>query len=169
MPTVNRSYRAVERQWLGEYLQIRHPGVQPDFERRLHFESPSAVVRGPSGSPTGQEGRPIARLDAWVSFPSVIEIWEAAQWFHWGKVAQVEHYRDLLPRTWEAHTQIHVPVTWHILTSHHRREIAEACAKANIEYNHYLPEWLRLHQIEVEELGAARRRQFAERSAAVAG
>lgn len=165
MPVVNKSYRAVERQWLAEFLAARHPGVNVQFEKRMHYENPSAIARGPGGSPTGEEGRTIARLDAWVVLPSSIEIWEASQWFHWGKMAQLEHYRDLLPNTWEGKTQVHVPVTWHALSSHARREIAAACSKAGIEYAVYLPTWLHDHQIESEQLGAARRQQFIERSA----
>ena len=76
------------------------------------------------------------------------------------------HYRDLLPRSYEGKYQVTKPTRLFALSSHSRREIREACTAANIEYHVYLPEWLREHQIEVEALGAARRRQFAEEAAA---
>jgi hypothetical protein len=166
MPVVNRSYRSVERQWLGEYLAQLHPTVTAFYEKRLHYEHPSAIARGPGGSPTGTEGRAVARLDAWIELADEIEVWEAAQWFHFGKLAQEEHYRDLLPRTYEGKHQVTKPVRWFALTSHARREIRDACGKAAIEYHVYLPDWLREHQIESQMLGEARRRQFQEEAAA---
>jgi hypothetical protein len=166
MPIVNRSYRSVERDWLFEYLRQLHPTISAFYERRLHYEHPSAIVRGPGGSPSGTEGRAVARLDAWIELADLIEVWEAAQWFHAGKLGQLIHYRDLLPRTFEGRHLVHKPVRWFALSSHARREIRDACIAANIEYHVYLPAWLREHQIEVEALGAARRRQFQEEVAA---
>jgi hypothetical protein len=168
MPIINRSYRAVEAEWLNEYLTQLYPGVSKFPERRLHYEHPSAIVRGPGGSPTGTEGRAVARLDAWIELADEIDIWEAAQWFHAGKLGQLIHYRDLLPRTYEGKYQVTKPTRWFALTSHGRREIADACAAAGIEYHVYLPEWLRQHQIESEMLGEARKRQFQEEAAAKA-
>jgi len=163
MPATNRSYRAVERQWLNEYLALRHPGVRVQNEYRLHYDNPSAIARGPAVSPTGQEGSTIARLDALLEFPDHIEIWEASQWLHFGQLSKAEHYKKLLPETFEGKTYIHKLVTWHLLASHARRAIHEAAQASGFEYVVYLPQWLRDHQTIVEEEGAARRASFAQR------
>jgi hypothetical protein len=165
MPTTNRSYRAVERMWLNEYLASRYPGVRIQNEYRLHYENPSAVGRGPGGSPTGQEGATIARLDALLELTSEVAIWEASQWLHFGQLAKAEHYKALLPETWEGRTLIHKPVTWHLLASHGRRAIQQAAAASGFEYVVFLPSWLEAHQTEVEAAGQARRLSFQERPA----
>ena len=169
MLTVNRSYRTVERQWLNEYLALRHPGARIQNEYRLHYQNPSAIGRGPGGSPTGQEGSTIARLDALVELANTIEVWEASQWLHFGQLSKAEHYRHLLPQTYEGRTYITKPVTWHLLASHARRAVKEAAESVGFEYNVYLPPWLEEHQKEVEAAGAARRATFAERAATQSG
>lgn len=164
MPTVNRSYRAIERQWLNEYLLQRYPGVRIQNEYRLHYVNPSAIARGPGGSPTGLEGRTIGRIDGYLELPASVELWEASQWLHTGQLAKAVHYKDLLPRTYEGRELITKPVHWHLLASHLRQEIQETAVANGFEYNVYLPDWLREHQIQVQAEGAARRATFAERS-----
>ena len=162
MLTVNRSYRAIERRWLNEYLVQRYGSIHIDNEKRLHYTDPSAVRAAASGSTDPGAGKAIARLDAWLVFADRIEVWEASQWFHFGQLSKTEHYRALLPHTFEYRSTALKVYTWHALASHYRREINDSAARVGIEYNVYLPAWLRAHQIETQQLGEARKLAFAE-------
>lgn len=162
-PLINRTYRHVEQRWLAEFLGARYPRARVFYEKKLTVPIHPYSAEAGGRNVTTNSRRIVAKLDGWIEFEDHFEAWEAKQYANFGAVSQLEQYKELLGSTYEGQNHVNKPVSWHLLASHEKPEVKAAAESRGIEYNVYLPQWLRTHQIQVIDEGIARRAAFNEK------
>ena len=160
MPVVNRTYRHVERQWLTEFLTQFRAGAKVEYEKKL--TRPDPVGRAAMSGTTKPRAAAviIAKLDAFIALPDHVEIWEAKQYPYFAAVSQLLQYAQTWPHSSEVKGFESLPVELHLLASHDNATVRNSAAANGVEWAQYLPDWLRVHQLQVQREGADRRAAY---------
>jgi hypothetical protein len=163
MPLINATYNPVERRWLAEYLGRLAPLAAIQFEKRLTISDVAAQRRMGGGVKPRAGSRIVAKLDAWVTLPDGIQLWEAKRRAPVAGVVQLAGYQLILPNTWEGQNEAFLPLSYHVLVEHFQSRAELMAQQYGIHYHVYLPDWLKSIEVAAMAKGEERRLAYEQK------